>query len=407
LAKGSLTQLAVDRIKPPATGRFDRPDGQVPGLFLRVSHTGVKSWRVVYRVKGERRQVPETLGTLTLAEARKRALESKEKARLGINPVAERRAAAAAENAVDAKTFAAVAERFIREHVERTCRPSTIREYRRMIAKDLLPVWGDKSIGTIAKADVNDLLDRKAKRFALQANEVRKHLRTLFRWALDLDLITADPTSGTRPRAKPVARDRVLADREVVLFWHGCEELGWPFAQLFKLLLLTGQRRNEVAGMRWSEIDLAAGIWTIPSERVKTARVHMVHLSSLVLKIIEELPRLGAMVFSTTGATTVSGFSHAKARLDQAIAEANGGPIPDWVLHDLRRTCATGLARLKVSPHVTDRILNHTAGTIRGVAAVYNKFQYEDERRDALEAWGQYIERLVAPPSENVVALAR
>jgi integrase len=160
-------------------------------------------------------------------------------------------------------------------------------------------------------------------------------LGTLFRWALDLDLITADPTSGTRLRAKPVPRDRVLSDREIVLFWQGCERLGWPFRDLFRLLLLTGQRRAEVAGVRWAEIDLEARTWTIPRERSKNDK-----------SAFGALIRPGAGDHQRSASAGADGvldhwchrgerLSHAKVSLDKAIAEANGAPIADWVLHDL------------------------------------------------------------------------
>ena len=172
------------------------------------------------------------------------------------------------------------------------------------------------------------------------------------------------------------------------------------FGPLVKLLLITARRRDEVADMEWSEIDLVKGVWTLPRHKAKNDRVHEVQLSEAASDVLRSLPRIGnSLVFSTTGETAVSGFSKSKRRLDAAMLKAKreelgarkGDAIPGWTLHDFRRTAATGMARMNIPPHVVDKILNHVSGTIRGVAAVYNRFAYLDERRAALEAWGRYL----------------
>jgi integrase len=179
---------------------------------------------------------------------------------------------------------------------------------------------------------------------------------------------------------------------------------------------LTAQRRDEVAGIEWSEIDVERRLWIIPRERAKNDRAHEVHLSALAIEIIEGLPRIGdRFLFTTSGDRPASGFSKSKARLDRhmldllraELTKAGKDPdqakIDDWILHDLRRTAATGMARLNIPPHVVDKILNHVSGTIRGVAAVYNRHAYLDERRAALEAWSRHVESLVRPSPSNVV----
>jgi integrase len=237
-----------------------------------------------------------------------------------------------------------------------------------------------------------------------------------------------------KPPTKERSRDRALSDDEIRWFWHSCGELGWPFGPIFKLLLLTAQRRDEVGGMRWSELDLDKRIWTLPRQRAKSDRGHELQLSEGAIDILRALPQIaadGRLVFTTTGKTPVSGFGNVKRRLDAAMVKARrrslGLPeeerefrnatglaaneplpveIPEWTLHDLRRTAATGMARLNIPPHVVDKILNHSGGTIRGVAAVYNRFAYLEERRAALEAWGRYVTELIAPArSTNVIAL--
>jgi integrase len=173
-------------------------------------------------------------------------------------------------------------------------------------------------------------------------------------------------------------------------------------------MLLTAQREGEVAGMRWSEIDPEAEIWTLPGARTKNGKPHIVHLSVLALEIIGAVPHIEGqdLLFSRTGATPASGFSRAKRRLDALLsADGDGTRIAPWTLQDLRRSATTGMARLGIAPHVVDRVLNHQAGTIRGVAAVYNRFEYLAERKAALEAWGRFVQNLSQPSRANVVSL--
>jgi integrase len=290
----------------------------------------------------------------------------------------------------------------------------------------VVPSWGGRGLVGITKADVLELVNDKAARrerkrhgltqgAAVQAGKMLTRLRTFFGWCAANDLAGADPTAGVRPPAREASRDRVLSDDEVRTFWTSAEQLGMPFGHVFRLMLLSAQREGEIAGMRWPELDLEKRIWTIPGSRSKNGKPHLVHLSSLATEIMEQVPRISGqeLLFSGTGKTALSGFSSAKARIDKAMlkvlrAEKCDEPqieFAPWVLHDLRRTATTGMARLGIAPHVADRVLNHQAGTIRGVAAVYNRFEYLDERKAALEAWGHYVEALICPVPSNVVAL--
>ena len=284
-----------------------------------------------------------------------------------------------------------------------------------MFDHDVRPRWGERPIRSITKHDVNELLDAIAARrvrprqnrtdgAGVQSNRTLSLVMALFNWAISQGLADATPTAGVRRRVKEVPRDRVLDDGEIVRFWNACETLGLPYGPLFQLLLLTAQRRDEVGGMKWSELDLEKRQWTIPRERAKNAKGSVVHLSDLALEIIGQVPQIGDsdFVFTINERVPVSGFGWAKVRLDELMGET-----PAWTLHDLRRTAATGMARLNVSPHVVDKILNHTAGTIRGVAAVYNRFEYLPERKAALEAWGRFVESLVRPGETNIVPIAR
>jgi integrase len=426
-----FTQLAVDRLKPQAES-VTYWDTQLSGFGLRISPRDRRTWICMYRVG--KKPVMETIGTMIqipkVDEARKRAGASMGKAHDGVNPVEIRREAQAEEKAragAAALTFAEVTERFLREHIERNSAPRYAAEVRRIIEHNALPRWGVRPIREIAKHDVNELLDLKAARrerkrkgakggAAIEANRTLTLLRTLFRWAVDMDLVAVDPTAGVRRRIKEKARDRALNDDEIRLFWDACDKIGWPFGPLFKTLLLTAQRRDEVGGMRWAELDLDNRAWVIPRQRTKSDRAHVVHLSGLATETIEALPKTGDIVFSSTGATPVSGFSRAKARLDRLMTaqlrEESGDPeagIGEWILHDLRRTATTGMAGLKIAPHVVDKILNHSTGTIRGVAAIYNRHAYLDERQAALEAWGRHVEKVVKPDdaADNVVPMKK
>jgi len=345
-------------------------------------------------------------------DARQRAREAIIAARAGVNPVEEKRVEQAAAEA-ERVTFATVADRWMGEYVERNCSESLIRERRRILGRDILPKWSEQLAREITKSDVNDLLDLKANRrdrarkgrtdgAGVQSNRTFSLLTALFNWAASQDLVETNPTAGVRRRVKEVPRDRLLDDDELVRFWGACDAMGLPFGPLFQLLLLTAQRRDEVGGMRRSELDLEKRIWTIPGERTKNDKVHTVHLSDLAIEIIERLPQIGDadLLFTTNETTPVSGFSKAKDRLDTLM-----GDPPEWILHDLRRTATSGMARLGIAPHVVDKILNHTAGTIRGVAAVYNRYQFEPERKAALEAWARFVESLVRPAPSNVVGL--
>ena len=304
--------------------------------------------------------------------------------------------------------------------MKRNTAASTFKETARIFEQDVIPEWGKRPIGSILRRDVSALIDKKAASGAeVQANRILARLRTLFGWAVEKDRIPANPCDGLRPPTKEKSRDRVLTEDEIRAFWRAADTLDWPFGPLFKLLLLTAQRRDEVASMEWSEINLDTGLWSIPREKAKNDHGHDVQLSAEALAIIKALPRVvGPCVFSTNGKTPVSGFSRAKERLDAsmladlqgAAAERGDDPVETvldpWILHDLRRTATTGMAGLRIPPHVVDRILNHTSGTIRGVARVYNRFEYVDERRTALEAWGRAVSAMIdGSKASNVVEL--
>jgi integrase len=253
--------------------------------------------------------------------------------------------------------------------------------------------WDGRKIGTIRQVDVIHLLDALVDRGnPISANRTLAALRKLFNWAEGRYGLSGNPCDKVEMPGTETSRDRILTDAEMVAVWQAAEEQGGHFGSVVKLLILTGQRRNEVAGMEWRELDLAAKLWKLPRGRVKNDSGHEVPLSEQALAIIESVPRIAGrqLLFTTTGNTPVSGFSKAKVEIDEACG------VEDWTIHDLRRTVASGMARLGVSLPVIEKILNHTSGSFRGVVGIYQRHSYADEKRAALDLWGAHVARLVA-----------
>jgi integrase len=409
MPRKKLTDLFVDKAAAPSTGRLEYFDTTFPALALRVTSNGHKSWSLFYRHGGRLRRY--TIGNYPAfdpAAARKAASSALHRLAEGIDPGEEKRVRRNAPKPL-ADDFESFAREYLERQVKRNTAASTYRETARIIERDVIPEWGKRSIGSIAKRDVIALVDKKVASGAeVQANRILARLRTLFGWGVEKDRITANPCDGLKPPTKEKARDRVLNEAETRAFWGATEELGWPFGSLFRLLLLTAQRRDEVATMEWSEIDLERRVWSLPREKAKNDQGHDVHLSQQAVDLLLALPRIqGGLVFSTNGRTAVSGFSRSKERLDGLMAKSIGHEVDPWILHDLRRSAATGMAGLRVLPHVVDRILNHTSGTIRGVARVYNRFDYLEERKAAIEAWGRKVDTIVTgAEAANVIEFA-
>jgi integrase len=425
MPKVQLTAAAVERFRAAPGVRTEYFDKLLPGFALRVSGpspsnpAGAKSWVVFYRFGGKLRR--DTIGkwpVLELGEAREKARKLLAAVSENRDPHPAAQATYAVEGAVD---------EFMKRHMAAHQRSASyVNETRRIFDTLVLPRWRGRALQDISRRDVLELLDliadgrassraeKAGKGAPIMANRALAALRVFFRWEVGRGLIAASPVTNIPRPAAENPRDRVLSDNEIVAFWQGCESLGWPFGALFRLLLLTAQRRDEVGSMTWLEVDLDSGLWTLPRERAKNDREHEVQLSGLALAILEAAPRIAGsrFIFTTTGQRPASGFSKAKQRLDLQMAQLCAGEekiataVPAWTLHDLRRTTATGMARLNIAPHVVDRVLNHVSGTIRGVAAVYNRHAYLDERRAALEAWGRYVEGLVRPAPPDVILLS-
>jgi integrase len=217
-------------------------------------------------------------------------------------------------------------------------------------------------------------------------------------------MIEVSPIVGMKPLTKETSRERVLTNDELRALWAACDADGYPFGDCMKLLILSGQRRAEVAELRWSELDLDKRLWTLPSKRAKNGKQHTVPITDAMMTVLRRVPRYltSDFVFTTTGKTPISGFGRVKDRLDKALPKATA----PWIIHDLRRTMSTNLAMLKVPQPVTEALLNHRTGVVSGVAAIYNVYSYADEKRDALARWGKTVMALVTRMEDAKVAIA-
>jgi integrase len=414
-----LTELAVAKVRPPKAGRTEHFDTLLPSFGLRVTSNGAKTWIVMTRVKvkgedkgkgvnGPLRRV--TLGrypALGLAEARDQARKVIADAQEGKAPPSGRaRRALAAQDGEVVDSVAAVLAEYVARY-QRGRGRRTWRQVEQTLSRELGKVgWMDRPLASIARRDVIELLDRITDRGAgVMANRTLAYLRTMLSWAVDRGVIEASPAAGVRAPGAEVTRDRVLEAAELAAVWRACDALDWPFGPLVQLLLVTAQRRDEVARMAWRDIDIERRLWTLPRELTKANRRHEVPLSPLALEVIQSTPKIGAdgLLFPANrarSANPVSGFSKAKARLDRLSG------VTGWRLHDLRRTAASEMARLGHPPHVVAAILNHSPGSTQGITAIYNRHRYGDEKRQALAAWAREIERVLGRAEPQVVAFA-
>ncbi len=418
-----LTTKAVENIRPSGARR-EIPDGEIRGMYLVVQPSGAKSYVLRYRHAGRPRKLTIGPAEMGLGEARKLAASARAAIAAGRDPQGEKATAKeATREAVRAKhdSVEAVVAEFIEKHVRRSNKPSTGQEYIRILNKEIVLRWDGRRLSDISRRDVNMLLDDIVDRGApIAANRVLAILRKFCRWAVSREIISHSPCDGVMARSAEAPRDMVLDDPELRLIWKAADMLGWPFGPIVRLLLLTGARRGEVVGMRWDEVDLEKKLWSLPAARVKNKRAHALPLSSASIDILKDLPRIendDGIVFPARidrrtnrgkSAIPVSGFSRAKLRLDNAIAELGPVPLAQWGFHDLRRSCASGMARLGIELHVIERALNHVSGSFGGIVGVYQKHKFEDAMRRAMEAWAAHVERIASGgAASNVVELAK
>jgi integrase len=378
-----LTKSAIDALPTPQSDVVYWDRG-CPGFGVKVTPKGRKVFIVLYRTGGAgsklRKYTIGPYGRVTLHQARV-AAQTVFAARLeGRDPAAEKREA---KRRVVADRVEDLLEIFVSQRLSQNRSGGEIaRLFRREIGK----AWSSKSIHEISKRDVVEVISGIEQRGApVAANKTLKSLKTFLRWCVGRAVLDQSPAEGVPLPTKEVARDRVLNDPELAQVILAARAMDGPYGGIVEMLALTGQRREEVARMKWDELDLARRIWTLPKSRTKNAKEHLVHLSEQAIAVLKQADKKGPFVFSVLGIKPFQEFSKGKRRLDQVSG------VTGWRLHDLRRTCVSGMARLGVAPHVADKILNHQAGTISGVAAVYQRHEFLSERRQALDVWGSHV----------------
>jgi len=387
-----LTTKFIENAKPAAVRR-EIPDSGCRGLYLVVQPTGGKAWAVRYRFEGKTRKL--TLdSTLTLAAAREAATKALRELERGHDPAAlkfDAQAKAEKEAADRARdTVEALVNDFIEQHAKRKTRRSSWRQSEHIFNKIVLPVWRGRIIHDLERRHIRELVENVAVDRPVLANRTLAHLSKFFNWLCEGDVIKASPCAGVKQPAKEQPRDRVLDDDEIRALWAACDAVGGAAGAVVKLLLLTGQRCGEVVGMRRSEIS--GDVWTLAPERTKNKRKHLVPLSTQALAIIDAMPGADEdYLFTSSPTRRLGNIAPAKVALDASMK-----PKEPWVLHDLRRTAASGMQKLGIQWQVIEKCLNHVSGSFRGIVGVYQLHEFAAEKRDALQRWANHVEGLVS-----------
>ena len=398
---------------------IDVRDGGLRGLVLTVLPSGRKQFAIRYRYQGkQRRLLLGEYGSVSLAEARKRARRAQSAVDDGRDPVGERAAAAAKRT----DTVATLAADYLTKHARKFKRSAP--EDARILTVDVLPRWRDKSVRDLTRRDVRALVEDVADRAPIMANRVLAVVRKMLNFAVDHDWIDANPAARVQKPSLENSRDRVLSEDEIRRFWRllsnppttadrpapgrkrraGAEgdplcPVSPSLAALLKVRLLTAQRGGEVARMRWADIDFGRGWWTIPSEHTKNGEPHRVPLTDDVIALVTaqsstDEGQRAEYVFVGRGGTTV--LDRAK-KAPAAIARALG---LDFRGHDLRRTAATNMAAAGIPREHIARVLNHVEGGPRATK-VYDRYAYDPEKRLALETWSRRFREILTADSVN------
>lgn len=418
MSRAVLTDAKVRALRPGAK-RFDVWDAVLPSLIVHVTPRGAKSFMLKRKFPGYQTPTRRRIGDchqMTVTEARAAGRQWLTWLERGIDPAHElkeqARLAEAGRLERQATTFAVVAEDYVMRRLSKFRRGQAAAQTFR---SELLPKWKDKLVSDITRRDIVQLiegiLDRPQQRSGAHARKVLNHVRSFFNWAIQRDIygVTSSPCAGIKPKdliGPAKTRERVLDNNELAALVCVCDDIGYPYGDLVKLLVMTGCRKNEVAGARWSEFDFAAKTWTIPAARYKTDTMHTIPLTDDMVALLNELPRFkhGDFLFSTTfGRKPVNGWSKAKARLDRLMREQLG-ELPQWQLHDARRTMRTRMAEMRIPDHIAEAALGHQP---KGIVAVYNKARYSDELREAFETWQVKLRSIIDPPADNVRQLKR
>jgi integrase len=426
-----LTAKGIENLKLPATdptgkrnGRRFIMDNEVRGLGVKITETGSKSFVMIQRFPGFKHPAPRQLGfcdAMTLEEAREKGREWLKLIARGIDPADHERELQLAAARRREHSFAAVFEDFAKEKL------STERQgmdVKRDLFKEFVTIWAKRPVADITTEDVLAVIRPIKQRAPHHARNLFGYLRRCLDWAVEQRAygIKANPCAGLKPArlfGEKESRTRVLSDEEVFAFWRATGRMQYPYGPAYRLLLLTGLRLNEVADATWSEIDRRNGVWVIPGARMKSAADHVVPLTEDITTILDSLPRFksGDYLFSTTfGKSAVWMSDKVKKRLDarmlrtlRALARRRGDDpakvtLPAWVNHDLRRSLRTGLSKLRIDFDVREAVLSHTRP---GVVGVYDRHDFQVEKKHALEQWAAYLQGLASPAVQTKVVRLR
>jgi integrase len=382
--KRTLTDASVKRLKPPASGQLDVFDRGYPGLALRLSYGGRRTWVYFCREGGRlKRHQLGTYPALSLADARKAWRTARERLDAGqpLKPPLPPR-----------NGIADVVSDWLKRDQEGNASHS---EVKRVMERDVLPVWEGRQIETIGRRDVLDVLDAICDRGRVgHARHVHAYVMRLMRWCVGRGIIERNPIEGLEKPGDAVARERKLSDAEIRALWFACKAIGWPFGPVMQLLLLTAARRSEIACLEWRELDSDKCCIRLAGSRVgvKNDEARTIPLCPLAWRILHDGPRIqdSRYVFTTTGNAPVSGWSRMKRELDDRMKLNE-----PWRRHDLRRTVATNLEAMGVPLQVTEAILGHTAGSKSGIVGVYQTHRYEAEKGAALAKWAGKVLSIV------------
>ncbi len=417
-----LTVKQVLALKPRAAP-YEVRDPALTGAYITVHPSGALSYVLRFRFNGTKRKL--TIGAFNpssgLGDVRAKAhaaVAALGKARSdpehGVDPASAktraRREAAEAERMAKRETeqerhdeVGHVVEQFAQRHLVGLRSGDAVR---RTLRREVVGRWKGRRLGEISRSDIHELLDEVGDRAPVQSARLRAYVGKLFRWARSRGIVEHSPVEEVERANVESVRDRALDDAELALVWKAADRLGFPFGEITKLLVLSGQRLGEVAGVRWSEVDRDKAVWRLPAERVKNKRPHEVPLTPQMLQILDALPHIANrdLIFTTTGRSPPSGFSKAKHNLDAASAALNDGkPLTPWRLHDIRRSVVSGMAALGVNLPVIERCVNHISGSFAGIVGVYQKHSFAAEKREAFERWNAHIERIVTGDSKEKI----
>lgn len=441
-----ITKDTVDRAMPAQRDRFIWDAGEkevVKGFGLKITPAGRKVYVFQYRLArpGEaqrtaaRRYTIGQHGKLTADQARKRAKELAAMVEEGIDPRQRDLDAFASQD--EAKrlarekarlegelAFETIATRWLDHYEnEKDRRPSSVRLAKLVVNNHLTPNLSGKPMPHIGRTELQPIIDAIPINQRGMRRAVFAYSSVLFGWATKRGDISANPLANMAKPEAPKARNRVLSDDELMALWKATDKLNEPFGPFFRLLILTGQRRSEVAAINWEELNRANSMWTIPADRAKNGVAHIVPLSPNAMTELDLLAKIGTTdaddhiienwpnsgyVLTTTGRTPISGITKAKNALDaQAQKDRDGKALDAWRIHDLRRSVATGFQRLGIRFEVTEAVLNHVSGAKGGIAGIYQRHDWKEEKRSALEAWARHIEGVLKPTDKHkVVALS-